>query len=325
MNKKLLFIFILSILMVMMVGCNKDIEEDNEPKEVIKVGDLVIDSEVFHKYIVLQSYDFEKEYGPAGWDFKQDGKTIAETRKEQTIDYLVKAMVIRDYFEKDDSKVDEETIRSAYNKYATSIADNTELRQMYVDNDINEEFLIEFLTYQYYLKMFEDKIFVEYQNDEETNKLIFENQIIRYKSSHILVSDEEKAKEVIAMINDELNPLDFGEAAKIYSEDDLTAFRDGDLGYVLLGTMPKEYEEACLMLEMYVPQGPVHTDLGYHIILINDRQTLDDMMEYGMPDEELESYKNQILSRYVETKVDSKYEEIKNNMNIIINKENIND
>lgn len=91
----------------------------------------------------------------------------------------------------------------------------------------------------------------------------------RVKASHILLSTEEEAQQVLEKIN---LGLDFAEMAKIHSKD-LTKDRGGDLGYFKKGQMIPEFEEACFKLEPGQMSGIVKTRFGYHIIKVTDKQS----------------------------------------------------
>ena len=69
------------------------------------------------------------------------------------------------------------------------------------------------------------------------------------KASHILVNDEEQAKEIAKEINDGLS---FEEAAEKYSNCPSNA-KGGDLGYFTKGKMVPEFEMAAFDMEIEKP------------------------------------------------------------------------
>ncbi len=88
------------------------------------------------------------------------------------------------------------------------------------------------------------------------------------KASHILVNDEEQAKEIAKEINDGLS---FEEAAEKYSHCPSNA-RGGDLGYFTKGKMVPEFEMAAFDMEIGETGEPVETQFGYHIIKLVDKK-----------------------------------------------------
>ncbi|TCO74531.1 peptidylprolyl isomerase [Marinisporobacter balticus] len=88
------------------------------------------------------------------------------------------------------------------------------------------------------------------------------------KAKHILIKDEEKAKEVLKELKDGKN---FEEAAKEYSECP-SKTNGGDLGYFEKGNMVPEFEAAAFALEIGAISDLVKTQFGYHIIKVEDRK-----------------------------------------------------
>ena len=86
------------------------------------------------------------------------------------------------------------------------------------------------------------------------------------KASHILVDTEDKAKEILAEIND---GLDFAEAAKKYSSCPSSA-QGGSLGEFTRGRMVPEFDAAVFAMEVGQISDPVKTQFGYHLIKLDD-------------------------------------------------------
>lgn len=102
----------------------------------------------------------------------------------------------------------------------------------------------------------------------ETNKESFD-QAEQVKASHILVEDEETAKEVLDKLN---NGEDFATLAKEYSTDTLSAKDGGNLGYFKKGDMVEEFEKAAWALDVGEISDIVKTEHGYHIIKVTDKK-----------------------------------------------------
>lgn len=82
------------------------------------------------------------------------------------------------------------------------------------------------------------------------------------KAKHILVDNEEKAKEVIAKLDKKGN---FDKLAKEYSKE------PAELGYFTKDVMVPEFSEAAFGLKKgQYTKTPVKTQFGYHIILVED-------------------------------------------------------
>ena len=100
----------------------------------------------------------------------------------------------------------------------------------------------------------------------EDNKEMFKKSET-VKAKHILVDEEEKANELMAALN--AGEMDFAEAAKANSNCP-SAAQGGDLGEFGKGQMVPAFEEAAFAAEVGKVVGPVKTDFGYHIILVDE-------------------------------------------------------
>jgi peptidyl-prolyl cis-trans isomerase C len=83
-----------------------------------------------------------------------------------------------------------------------------------------------------------------------------------YKASHILVEEEDKAKELISQLND---GADFAELAKAESK---------DLGWFVASSMVKPFGDAVMAMEKgSISAEPVQSNFGWHIISLEDSRT----------------------------------------------------
>ncbi|MGM7431507.1 peptidylprolyl isomerase PrsA [Bacillus pacificus] len=91
------------------------------------------------------------------------------------------------------------------------------------------------------------------------------------KASHILVSDENEAKEIKKKLD---AGASFEELAKQESQDLLSKEKGGDLGYFNSGRMAPEFETAAYKLKVGQISTPVASPNGYHIIKLTDKKAL---------------------------------------------------
>jgi len=110
---------------------------------------------------------------------------------------------------------------------------------------------------------------------EDEAKKVYTDRVAQLKpeeeieARHILVDNEEKAKELRAKI---VAGADFAQVAKENSTDTGSKNQGGVLGYFGHGQMVPEFEAAAFKLEKGQISEPVHTNFGWHIIKVDDRR-----------------------------------------------------
>lgn len=92
--------------------------------------------------------------------------------------------------------------------------------------------------------------------------------VVEVRASHILVADEEKAKELKKMLDE---GADFAKLAAEHGTDG-TKTRGGDLGYFVKGQMVPEFANAAFALEKGAISDPVKSPFGWHLIYLADKR-----------------------------------------------------
>lgn len=101
--------------------------------------------------------------------------------------------------------------------------------------------------------------------DKNPSQFVSEKQV---KAKHILTDTEETAKKVADEI---AKGKPFEEAAKEYSTCP-SKEKGGDLGYFGKGQMVPEFEKAAFEGSVGELLGPVKTQFGYHLIVVDDKK-----------------------------------------------------
>lgn len=104
---------------------------------------------------------------------------------------------------------------------------------------------------------------------EEEMQSYYDELTTDMKASHILLEDEETAKEIKQKLSDGAS---FEELAKEYSTDTASAVNGGDLDWFSPGQMVKEFEDAAYALEIGEISEPVQSQFGFHIIKLTDKK-----------------------------------------------------
>jgi len=131
------------------------------------------------------------------------------------------------------------------------------------------------------------------------------------KASHIIVSDENKAKELLKKIKE---GADFSQIAKENNIDGSKNKR-GDLGWISKGYMIKEFEEVAFSLKKGEISDVIKTKFGYHIIKVEDIK----------PEEEknFEEVKESIRKKIEEERIKQLEEDLKKKYNVKVDYEAI--
>lgn len=176
---------------------------------------------------------------------------------------------------------------------------------------LNEvEFAKEQILKQYAIRKLLDSVKVDSEKAKdfyESNKDQF-SDIYRFSASHILVDDEDLAKELKAKI-------DKGESFEDLAKDSSkcpSSQRGGDLGEFQSGQMVKEFEEALIEMENGEISDPVKTQFGYHIIKLNDKELLKENKYESFKDE----LERSLLGQLQQEAYVAKSEELKNKYNV---------
>lgn len=90
----------------------------------------------------------------------------------------------------------------------------------------------------------------------------------KVNAAHILVKEEKRAGELLAMIR---SGEDFAQLARTNSECP-SGKNGGGLGWFGRGQMVKEFEDAAFGGQKGETVGPVKTQFGWHLIKIIDKQ-----------------------------------------------------
>ncbi|MEA1974647.1 MAG: peptidylprolyl isomerase, partial [Bacillota bacterium] len=305
MNYKKIAVFVVVMISLFVVGCsqpaNENVEEDQSAKNeivvpegsVARVDDTFISEKSYNQNVALVKYVYEKEYGEDVWEQEIKGRTISSIAKEQTLDKLVRVQIIKDYVVKNsDYVIDNEEVQSSMEAFNQEISDNEERKAYYKENNIDDDFIKSQIQDAMVLQEFYNILKSEIEEDVDFLKEQYSNYIVKVDASHILVDDDASLK----IVQEKLKVLeDFAEIAKEYSKDPGSAAIGGELGYFDRNKMVPEFETVAFNLEIGEISEPVKTQFGYHIIKLNDKKTVNDLINDGEKEETIRVYKDQII------------------------------
>lgn len=106
--------------------------------------------------------------------------------------------------------------------------------------------------------------------DDEYQKLVKERKgAEEIKVAHILVEDEDAAKEIKKKLN---KGADFAKLVQESSKDEKSKADGGSIGYILKGQVVPAFEEKAFAMKVNEISDPVKTDFGWHIIKVLDKR-----------------------------------------------------
>ena len=232
MNKSLYLIFLLSVLVPALTGCDQFKTSGNDSPVIAKINKKAITEDAF-----LNEVKRVPEWARAQFTGKEG--------KDKFLDELIKRELIFQDAKKMRLDKDEEYIAKVKE------FEKTTLVSLILKKEVEEKAKVEDA---------EIKAFF----DQNAEKFTVGTQI---KASHILVQTEEEANKIHEKID---KGESFSKLAKSLSKDKGSAEKGGDLGYFGRGKMVPEFERAALGLKPGEVSKPVKTRFGYHIIKLAD-------------------------------------------------------
>lgn len=143
--------------------------------------------------------------------------------------------------------------------------------------------------------------------DEELKKA-YDEKVKQYsgkreiRASHILVSTEDKARDLVKKLK---VGKEFDALAKEASEDKATAAAGGDLGFFTEDRMVPEFSKAAFALKKDQISDPVKTDFGWHVIKITDERPVKVPPFEEVKETLKEEQKEKAFKEYIDQLVDS--------------------
>lgn len=237
MKKTILALTMAAFVLALTACSDKEASKDNEVLATTKAGDITNDELV---------------------------QEMKDSIGVQVFQNLVLKKAIENEFKVSDKEV-EESIKDK----KEAIGDKPAFESYLLQNNITEDMFEK----QSEFALLQQKLIESL--DEVTDKQIeteYNNMTKEIHARHILVDEEDTAKEVIAKLKD---GGDFAELAKEYSTEPIAQESGGDLDWFGPGKMIPEFEKVAFALEEKVISEPVKTSFGYHVIEVLETREAD--------------------------------------------------
>jgi foldase protein PrsA len=307
-KKVLALTLALTLTALTLLGCEK--APSVEENVIAIVNDEKVLSEDFDRSFAMIERTYVELYGDEVWQTKKDGKTLKKLVEESMLDSLIEEKLIVGHVKSTGYTHDTADIDKGYEDYMAEASGDEELMKFLEENLIDEKFIKSEIEIQKYIEKFDDLIGNVIVEDPNKLKEIYDTYPIQVDVSHILISkeDKKKAEELLEQIS---NGADFAEIAKANSIDKESAKNGGNLGLFPRGKNPPEFERAAFSLDPGQISELIESDFGYHIIKVNDIQTLKQYEEAGAESVNVDVYKNSIISMVKEEARQDKIEELR--------------
>jgi len=153
-------------------------------------------------------------------------------------------------------------------------------------------------------------------SDDEVKKYYDDNPSLysttQIHASHILLKDEDTAKQVLAEVK--ADPSKFADIAREKSTDAVSASKGGDLGTFGQGRMVPDFERVAFALQPGQISDVVKTQYGYHVIMVTERKEGD-----RRPfDQVKEQIRTSLRNKALQDQVRDHFEELKKQGNVQI-------
>jgi parvulin-like peptidyl-prolyl isomerase len=222
------------------------------------VSNLVLTERELDSLFLLQSRELREKYTGADLD-----KRLADLKRE-LIDRMVEDLLLEYQARKLGIEVKEEEINR---RVDSIVAREPTVIATYGEDELKRFVYKDLLKNQVLQR--EVQAFVHVEDKDVKEACLAERRASReIRVSHILLrSPDDAARTKLEQVRQEIeNGLDFGEAARKYSQDPNAAQNQGDLGFIARGQFVKAFEEAAFTLQVNQLSQPVKTELGYHLI-----------------------------------------------------------
>lgn len=297
-HKRITLIALCLMALLVITGCSNDTEDASATLDLGTVNGVPIDQKIFETYYALYANSYTEYYGDEILDTEiEEGKTLAQILNDDIKGMLINDMVIRMHMNDTGFFLEESAIEEELAFFYSELEANEEMKNLYEISGADEAFYREQVLANLYGNAFFMSISeqVEVEEAEELENM-YKNTIVQVRARHILVESQEEALEIISNI--EAGAI-FSEMAEMYSIDTATGVDGGDLGYFPRNAMVPEFEAAAFSLQIGELSPPVQSDFGYHIILVEDRQTINDLIAQGNDEAEIEYFKGELRNNFI--------------------------
>ena len=308
-NKKSLVLLLLALSMVF-TACSK-----SNSLLIATVNGVGIERETFNKEFELVKKIRKNQYGDDILEKDIDGRPYVDLLEEELFRlYVFEEIIAQDLERLEIAVTDKEVQNDMKIMRENDIArlgSEEEYQKFLKDNGFTEEYLKDVTRRQLRLSKHRDDFMNKIHLKDDEIKKYYDDQkedLVKLRISHILLEDENKAKEVKSKLKADAS--NFAELAAKESVDVQTAEKGGDIGYIVKGNLTQigleALEEPIFKLGEGEVSQPIKTDFGYHIVYVEEKLDTQDKL------------KSDIVARLKSEKHEKKIKELEENAEVKI-------
>lgn len=308
-NKKSLVLLLLALSMVF-TACSK-----NNSLLIATVNGVGIERETFNKEFELVKKIRKNQYGDDILEKDIDGRPYVDLLEEELFRLYVFEEIIAQDLERLEIAVTDKEVQNEMNIMRENdiarLGSEEEYQKFLKDNGFTEEYLKDVTRRQLRLSKHRDDFMNKIHLKDDEIKKYYDDQkenLVKLRISHILLEDENKAKEVKSKLKADAS--NFAELAAKESVDVQTAEKGGDIGYIVKGNLTQigleALEEPIFKLGEGEVSQPIKTDFGYHIVYVEEKLDTQDKL------------KSDIVARLKSEKHEKKIKELEENAEVKI-------
>jgi foldase protein PrsA len=196
----------------------------------------------------------------------QQGESADAACARFTLSNLIQEDLVKHYASAHEITVPDANVTSAISQLQTSLGGADQLDQKLKANGLTRPQLVLLAHRLLLFSKAQGEIGKANVTDAQLHQAYDQqrSQFVEIHAKHILVESKSVAQRIAAQATQK----NFAQLAKKYSTDSGSAAKGGDLGTLPASQLDPDFVQAALALSPGQISGPVHTQLGWHVILL---------------------------------------------------------
>jgi parvulin-like peptidyl-prolyl isomerase len=231
---------------------------------------------------------------------KSVGESASSACARFTLSNLIQEDLVKHYATAHDITIPDSDVTDAISRLESSLGGADKLDQKLKQEGVTR---LQFTTLAHRLLLFsaaQRAIGAAGVTDQQL-RAAYEQQKLQFTqihASHILVKTRAEAKRIAS----EATPTNFAQLAKKYSTDTASGANGGDLGAMAASSLDSDFVNAALALSPGQISGPVHTQFGWHVIML---QSVDVQPFDQVKDQLSSSLQSQAFTAWIQGRLSS--------------------